>query len=162
MLKRKLNTRIEKMIYIIIFLWLVLGVVGNYGKVSYSELSAYFISLTGFVGVYVFGQSKRASKGTAIFMKGRTSGRELMIYIMMFIWFVSGIVSILFKTISLTDAATYLSTLTPFVGAYIIGETFKPEEINKTSKEIDKLLVKTEENENTVDNIDISSLITPQ
>lgn len=103
-----------------------MGVLAYIYKSSYTELSAYFISLTGFVGSYIWGESVRKSGTTTLFKKGKSSSREMMVYVAMLLWTISGAFSII-KSLNLTEIAAYFAALTPFIGAYMLGETYKPE-----------------------------------
>jgi len=118
--KRKL------LIYFVILIWIGMGVLAYIYKSSYTELSAYFISLTGFVGSYIWGESVRKSGTTTLFKKGKSSSREMMVYVAMLLWTISGAFSII-KSLNLTEIAAYFAALTPFIGAYMLGETYKPE-----------------------------------
>lgn len=117
--KRKL------LIYVIILLWIGMGTLAYLYKSSFIELSAYFISITGFVGSYIWGESVRKSSSTGMFKKGKSSSRELMVYISILLWTVAGSFSIM-KELNLNEIAAYFATLTPFIGAYMLGETYKP------------------------------------
>ncbi len=58
-----LKSKRQRMVYFIIFIWIVFGVYGvKYGS-DLSQLAIYFGSLTGFVGAYVWGETKRPSGG---------------------------------------------------------------------------------------------------
>jgi hypothetical protein len=126
-IKNKLNSKRETIIYIILFFWIEMGLLSVFFDRNLSDLSVYFLSLTGFVMTYIFGESVRKSKDTSIFLKGRTSKRELMMYVILFIWFILGN-WILYIGGDITGASTYFGALTPFIGTYIIGETYKKEE----------------------------------
>jgi len=118
--KRKL------LIYIVIILWIGMGSLAYFYNSSFTELSAYFISLTGFVGSYIWGESVRKSSTTNVFKKGKSSSRELMVYIAIILWTASGAFSII-KELNLNEVAAYFASMTPFIGAYMLGETYKPE-----------------------------------
>ena len=125
-IKEKLNSKREIMIYIVLFFWIEMGLFSVIHDCDLNGLSVYFLSLTGFVMTYIFGESVRKSQDTSIFLKGKTSKRELMVYIVLFVWLVLGN-WIIYKEGDIVSAATYFGTLIPFVGAYIIGETYKKE-----------------------------------
>jgi preprotein translocase subunit SecE len=114
----------EAFTYMIMVLWIIMGILGVFQGISLNGLAVYFLSLTGFAGSYLFGESYRKSEGTGIFSKGRSSRRELMIYVSVFLWFLLGIVSI-FKNLDFIEVASYFAALTPFVGGAILGETFR-------------------------------------
>jgi hypothetical protein len=83
----------------------------------------YFLSLTGFIGSYIVGESMRKSKDSSIFLKGKSSRRETLTYLIILFWTIIGT----FITITGGDiigAASYFGALTPFVGAFIIGNSY--------------------------------------
>jgi hypothetical protein len=104
----------------------MLGIYATINKVSLTEFSTYFLSLTGFVGSFIYGESIRKSKESSVFLKGENSKRESLTYIIIAIWAIIGIYAIYSKN-DILSASTYFAALTPFVGAYIIGETHKAE-----------------------------------
>jgi multisubunit Na+/H+ antiporter MnhF subunit len=124
------KTKIERMIYIIILIWGVLGGYALANGVSITDLSAYFISLTGFIGTYIYSEYKRPSEGTPLFIDGKNSRREIMLYVVIIIWLLLGCFGIYMQK-QITEFATYFAALTPFVSSYIIGNTFKKEEISQ-------------------------------
>lgn len=124
--KKKLNSKREAITYLVIVLWIYMGIISIYYGSDLSDLSVYFLSLTGFIMSYIFGESIRKSDDTSIFLKGKTSKRELLTYSIILIWSVVGSF-IIINSGDLIGAATYFGALTPFVGAYIIGETYKME-----------------------------------
>lgn len=133
-MRRILYTKLERLSYVIIALWMILGsVCVCYGK-DFKDLSVYFLSLTGFATTYVFGETKRPSEATALFIKGPSSSREKMMYWVMVIWFFLGLVGLV-KGLSLPQMGAYFASLTPFVSAYIIGNTLNPEKtvLSKTT-----------------------------
>ena len=90
---------------------------------SLEDLSVYFLSLTGFIGSYIVGESMRKSKDSSIFLKGKNSRREALTYLISLFWTIIGT----FITITGGDiigAASYFGALTPFVGAFIIGNSY--------------------------------------
>jgi positive regulator of sigma E activity len=148
------KSRIEKLIYLIILMWFILGIVCFFTKNNYEELSTYFLALTGFIGVYVFGEKTRSSEKTPMFTKGKNSSREMMIYIVSGVWFILGILCLIFTGLSLSDIGAYFATLTPFVGSYILGETYKPEIMKIEQVKIEKSTSNTNEkieDENKID-----------
>lgn len=110
-------------VYTVIALWIVMGILAIQKETPLPDLAVYFTSLTGFIGIYVWGETKKRSKNSI--MKLQTSKRQLMIYVSILLWAVLGIFGI-HKQISLIEASTYFAALTPFVGAYIIGSTLRP------------------------------------
>ena len=126
MKRLSISSKRQLLVYVVVFLWLLFAVITYFNKeVSYGQLSVYFLSLTGFIGVYMWGESMRKSEKTTIFKSGSSSKREILTYMIILIWTLVGILSIV-KGLSLIDLASYFGTLTPFVGAYILGETYKP------------------------------------
>jgi hypothetical protein len=123
-LKRKCESRLELITYLIIFLWIFLGVLGLYCNTNLIDLSTYFISLIGFVAVYIFGESVRNSKKSSIFLSGSNSKRETLTYFIIAAWFIIGGLTIC-KGGNLVDVGTYFAVLSPFTGSYIISETYK-------------------------------------
>ena len=134
-LKRCCNSKRECLTYIIVLLWCGVGILGSYYEASFTELAAYFISLTGFAGAYMYAETKRKSKDTSIFVGGKSSKRELMIYFTVFLWLVVGIFTIINKA-DLIGISAYFAALTPFVGSYIIGETVKGEDDSDKIKQL--------------------------
>ena len=133
-LKRCCDSKRECLTYIIVTLWVGIGILGTYYETNFTELVAYFISLTGFAGAYMYGESVRKSKDSSIFRGGKSSKRELMIYLTVFLWLVIGIFTVINKA-DLMGMSAYFAALTPFVGSYIIGETIKKE---KSEEETDE------------------------
>jgi len=76
----------------------------------------------------------RPSNDSSIFRKGKNSKRENLMYITIALWTIIG-VWVIVKNADLMGAAAYFAALTPFVGSYIIGETFKKEGNPKDSYE---------------------------
>ncbi len=125
-LKRCCESKRECLTYIIVTLWIGIGILGTYYETNFTELAAYFISLTGFAGAYMYGESMRKSNDSSIFKGGKSSKRELMIYLTVFLWLIIGIFTII-NGADLMGMIAYYAALTPFVGSYIIGETVKKE-----------------------------------
>lgn len=124
----------EALIYTVTFLWVAMGVLAYmFYNSSFIELSAYFISLTGFVSSYIWGESVRKSSTTSVFKKGKSSSRELIMYIAMSLWTVAGAFAII-KNLNLNEIAAYFAALTPFIGAYMLGETYKPNSNGEKNK----------------------------
>lgn len=112
------------MIYVTIVLWIELGILAAICEADILSLSAYFLALTGFVGSYIFGESMRKSSSSSVLAKGGSSSREVMLYIVILIWAVLGHYAIITK-LDLIEMSAYFAALTPFVGSYVLGETFK-------------------------------------
>ena len=49
-------------IYIVILLWIIFGILASIFGVDYASMSVYFLSLTGFVSAYIWGESIRKSE----------------------------------------------------------------------------------------------------
>ena len=114
------------MVYIVIILWIAMGILSIMYSADFGELAVFFLSLTGFIGVYVWGESTRKSTSKSVLKitKGHKSTREIMTYLVVFIWVVIGVMGIIYHA-SLAALAAYYGALTPFVGAYILGETYR-------------------------------------
>lgn len=126
-LKSHTKSKRERIVYIIIFFWIALGILAVYNDTDLNHLSAYFLSLTGFVTAYIFGESVRQSKTSSNFLLGKQSKREILTYIIIILWSISGGFTII-KNGDLLGMSAYFAALTPFIGSYIIGETYKKEE----------------------------------
>lgn len=135
-LRRCCESKRECVTYLVVFLWLAVGVVATYFKTDFTALAAYFVSLTGFVASYIFGESIRKSKNPSIFLPGPNSRREVMMYITIGLWLVIGL-WVIIKNADLIGVSAYFAALTPFVGSYIIGETFK-KEVEDVEEEIEQ------------------------
>ena len=125
-IKRCCESKRECLTYIIVFLWVSIGILATYYETDFTELATYFISLTGFAGAYMYGESVRQSNDTSIFKAGKSSKRELMIYLTVGLWLLIGVFTII-NGADLMGMSAYFAALTPFVGSYIIGETVKKE-----------------------------------
>jgi hypothetical protein len=125
-LRRCCESKRECVTYLIVFLWLAVGVTATYFETDFTALAAYFVSLTGFVASYIFGESVRKSKSSSIFLPGPNSRREVMMYVTIALWLTVGVWVIVQKA-DLIGVSAYFAALTPFVGSYILGETFKKE-----------------------------------
>lgn len=126
-LRRCCESKRECITYLVVFFWVTLGIISTYFSTELTDLAAYFLSLTGFIGAYIFGESIRKSTCTSIFLSGKSSKREAMMYITLVLWFISGIWCII-NNADLIGMSAYFAALTPFVGSYIIGETLKKED----------------------------------
>ncbi len=125
--RRCCESKRECLTYVIILIWVGIGILGTYYETNFTELAAYFISLTGFAGAYMYGESMRQSNDASIFRPGKSSKREIIIYITVGLWLLIGIFTIINKA-DLMGMSAYFAALTPFVGSYIIGETLKKED----------------------------------
>jgi hypothetical protein len=133
----KKNCKISKreiMVYLVIFLWIIFGFFiafyvpkddeGNLlEKVSFASMAIYFVSLTGFVGAYMYSETVKPDKdATTIFMKGKSDKREIIVYVCILFWVLLGFWGII-KTVPLDEIGAYFGALTPFVAAYVLGQS---------------------------------------
>ena len=117
----------EGLVYLTVFLWVAMGILGAIKEADLKELAVYFGSLTAYVATYIWAESKRPSEKTGILKKGPNSRREAMIYIIVGLWTVAGSISIWFQA-SLSDLAVYFVSLTGFVASWIAGEVYTPQD----------------------------------
>lgn len=117
----------EALVYIVVALWVIIGIFGGYKHSNLTSLATYFGSLTAYVATYVWGESKRPSDKTSIFMPGPTSRREIMIYVIVSLWAIAGAGAIQFSA-NLNDLSIYFVSLTGFIASWIAGEVYKPED----------------------------------
>lgn len=125
--KFKLRSRLskgERLIYVVIFLWVVFGVLGIIQNTNLTQLAGYYASLTLFISTYLWGEYKRSSHTTPIYMDGPNSSREIIIYITVFLWAAVGAFGIFYMS-DLNPLTVYFSSLSPFVISYIIYKTTK-------------------------------------
>jgi hypothetical protein len=123
--KFKLRERVskgERLIYIVIFLWILFGVVGIIKNTNFTQLAGYYASLTVFISTYLWGEYKRSSKTTPLYMGGPNSSREVIIYITVFLWAAVGIFGMFYMS-DLNPLTVYFGALSPFVMSYIIYKT---------------------------------------
>lgn len=124
----------EALVYIIIFLWVLMGAFSLIKEADLLDLSVYFGSLTAYAATYIWSETRRPSQKTGILRKGPRSRREIMIYVIVALWAISG-VAVIFVEADLASLSTYFISLTGFVGAWITGERYKPEdEVNQDIK----------------------------
>jgi len=121
----------EGLVYLVVTLWVILGALGVFKDTSLSELSVYFGSLTAYVGIYVWSETKKPSIKSSVFKKGPTSRREAMIYIVTLLWALAGGFTMWYSQ-NLNEVTVYFVSLSGFVTSWILGEVYKPEdEVNK-------------------------------
>jgi len=121
----------EALIYIIVSLWVGMGLLGAFKEASFTDLSIYFGSLTAYAATYIWAESKRPSKKSAIYKPGPNSRKEVMIYVIVILWAIAGCGAIWFKA-NLGELALYFVSLTGFVASWIAGEVYTPQDkINK-------------------------------
>jgi hypothetical protein len=125
----------EALIYIIVLLWISMGIFAAMKASSLTDLAVYFGSLTAYAATYIWAESKRPSSKTGIIYKGPRSRREMMIYVVVLLWAIAGFVSMWYAR-DLKELSVYFASLTGFVASWIAGEKFKPEdEVNQNIKE---------------------------
>ena len=117
----------EALVYVSMLLWIIMGLLATFYEVDFVDLAIYFGSLTAYVATYIWSETKRPSEKSGIFKPGPKSRRESMIYVVMFLWTAAGIISIV-NGVNIESLATYFVSLTGFVGAWIAGERYKPED----------------------------------
>jgi len=121
----------EGLVYLIVFLWVVMGVLAAWKGADFADLAIYFGSLTAYAATYVWAESKRPSQKTSIFKSGPSSRREIMIYVVVGLWLIAGVAAIWYLS-NLESLAMYFVSLTGFVASWIAGEVYTPQDkINK-------------------------------
>lgn len=125
----------EGLVYLIVSLWVIMGLLGAYKTASFADLAIYFGSLTAYAATYIWAEAKRPSTKSAIFKKGPNSRREVMIYVVVVIWAIAGAGAIWFKA-NIGELALYFVSLTGFVASWIAGEVYTPQDsVNKKNEE---------------------------
>jgi hypothetical protein len=119
--------RREALVYTAMLLWIFMGVLAAFNDVDFVDLAIYFGSLTAYVATYIWSETSRPSEKTGILKSGPTSRREAMIYIVIALWVITGVIGIL-KGVNIESLGIYFVSLTGFVGAWIAGEKYKPED----------------------------------
>lgn len=114
----------QTLTYIVVFLWVIYGVLAIWQNISLEQLAGYYASLTLFISTYLWGEFRRSSKKTDIMSKGKNSSRQVIIYVVLFLWAVLGAVGI-FILDELNSLTVYFGSLSPFVMSYIIYKTTK-------------------------------------
>src|SRR4051812_45446569 len=115
----------EGMVYVVVFLWIVLGILAAIYEADFEHTAVYYLSLTAFVSSFIWGESIRPTTETSIFFQGKSSRREVMLYIVILLWLALGVFGIVTDS-DLLSISAYFASLSPFVSAYVIGETYKP------------------------------------
>ncbi len=124
----------EGLVYIVVSLWIIMGILGLYKGASLSDLAVYFGSLTAYAATYIWGESKRPSTKTGVLRKGPKSRREVMIYVVVLLWAIAGIVAIWYLA-DLNELSIYFVSLTGFIMSWIAGEVYKPQDEIKNKEE---------------------------
>lgn len=110
---------------VIVGLWVILGLLGIVFKTPFYNLSVYFLSLTGFVGAYLISEGKKPTAATSIFRQGKSSTREILIYVVTALWMALGTLCIV-TSLDLMQAAAYFGSLTPYISTYLLGVAYLP------------------------------------
>ena len=110
---------------VVSILWVVFGVLAFIKDVSFNNLAAYYVSLTGFVGAYMWSETTKQSKDKTKFGVPQ-SYREKLIYMVVAAWTILGVFGIYYGA-DITGLAAYFGSFTPFMGSYIISITKKSE-----------------------------------
>lgn len=114
----------ERLIYVIILLWIAFGIMGLLHQTNLTQLAGYYASLTLFISTYLWGEWRRTSQSTNLLEKGRNSSREVVIYLTVILWTIAGVFGILYLD-DLNPLTVYFSALSPFIMSYIIYKTTK-------------------------------------
>tara|TARA_R110000772_G_scaffold65904_2_gene147079 strand:+ start:6547 stop:6972 length:426 start_codon:yes stop_codon:yes gene_type:complete len=117
----------EILVYISVFLWIVLGIFGLTKGTDFNDMAAYFGSLTAYVATYIWAESKRPSVKTSILKSGKSSRREIMIYVLVLLWTITGFLAIQYNA-NLAQLATYFVSLSGFIASWIAGEVYRPQD----------------------------------
>jgi len=127
----------EALVYIVVFLWVIGGVYGAIKGVDFVQLASYFGSLTAYVATYIWAETKKPSQKTSILKKGKSSRREIMIYLVVLLWVIAGAFGIYYMA-NLTSLSIYFISLSGFIASWIAGEVYKPQDdIKKDITDVD-------------------------
>jgi len=127
----------EALVYIVVFLWVVAGVYGAVKGVDFIQLASYFGSLTAYVATYIWAETKKPSQKTSILKKGKSSRREVMIYLVVLLWVIAGAFGIYYMA-DLTSLSIYFISLSGFIASWIAGEVYKPQDnVKKDVTDVD-------------------------
>jgi hypothetical protein len=121
---RNIISKGERLIYIVILLWVIYGALAIWQGMNLAQLAGYYASLTLFISTYLWGEFRRTSKSTALFTPGHNSSREVIIYVVLLLWCVLGAFGI-FLLDEMNSLTVYFGSLSPFVMSYIIFKTSK-------------------------------------
>ncbi len=123
------RSKIERITYNVLSFWIVLGVLALAFGGSLYDLSTYFLSLTVFIGSYMFSEIKRQSKSSSIFDRSnKSSRRELMAFVITYLWFIAGILGLIFGA-NMTELAAYFGAMSTFAGSYVVGKAYSPKDV---------------------------------
>ena len=123
----------EALVYVVVFLWVVAGIYAAVKGADFTQLASYFGSLTAYVATYIWAETKRPSGKARLLSKGKSSRREVMIYVVVALWTIAGAVGIYYYA-NLASLATYFIALSGFIASWIAGEVYKPQD--EVKKEI--------------------------
>lgn len=115
-------TKVERLIYLVMILWVVFGVLGIKYDSNLTYIAGYYASLSIFIGSYIWGEYKRSSNATKLLESGPNSVREVTIYLTLLLWFGLGIYGVI-KNADFSRLTVYFTALAPFVDSFIIYET---------------------------------------
>lgn len=124
-----------RLIYVVIFLWIIFGILGLKFGTDMTALAGYYTALSVFVGSYFWGEYKRPSSSTKLLEKGGNSSREITIYVTVILWICLGIYGVL-QNGDFNSLTVYFASLSPFVGSFIIYKTNDGNKINNQSENI--------------------------
>ena len=122
--KKNKISKTQKLTYIVVFLWIIYGILAIWQNMPLGQLAGYYASLTLFISTYLWGEFRRSSNKTDIFTEGETSSRERIIYVVLLLWSILGAFGI-FILDELNSLTVYFGSLSPFVMSYIIYKTTK-------------------------------------
>jgi len=112
------SSKRQRMIYIIILIWISYFLIGLKYEVSITGLAAYVGTLITFVSNWLIAESKRASTKNGFC----NSKRELITYLCILLWYITGLFG-MEKEIELADLSAYFLTLSGFVGTFVWTDT---------------------------------------
>lgn len=114
----------ERIIYLVVLLWIIYGILTIWQDKSITQMSGYYTSLTLFISTYLWGEHTRTSKSTTLFKPGENSSREVLIYLTLILWCILGSFGVFYLD-DINALTVYFSSLSPFVISYIIYKTTK-------------------------------------
>lgn len=149
-MKLKRASKSERLIYIVMFLWIVFGIVSIIYDSNLSQVAGYYVSLTLFISTYLWGEHKRTSTSTFVLSKGPTSSREIVIYVTVLLWSILGLFGII-RGMNINNLTVYFSSLSPFVTSYIIYKTTKGADLPIFNDETKAFIDKAKEGADKID-----------
>ena len=127
----------EALVYIVVTLWIAGGIYAAIKGTDFTQMAAYFGSLTAYVATYIWAETKRPSKKGKLLSRGKSSRREVMIYLVIVLWALAGAFGIYYMS-NMASLATYFISLSGFIASWIAGEVYKPQDEVKKEVESDK------------------------